>query len=182
MSKSLKSTRDLPPVSDLEDYFSYDEHTGKLSTKRGPVGFVDKGYVKVRYFRHQLMAHRVAWKMFYGTEPDVIDHINGDKQDNRIANLRSCTHGENMAYARTPKRVNGLPTGVSKAPSGRYQARIGSGQSFVYLGSFDTVEEAAHARLEAIKKRPLVRALVSRPKQISEGTSAGEDRSRRSGG
>ena len=155
MNKSLRTAQELPSTQELARYFSYDGDTGRLSTKNGPVGFVSNGYVRVRYYRRQFMAHRVIWKMTYGTEPDVIDHINENKQDNRIKNLRSCTHGENIAYARTPRRKNGLPTGVSKAPSGRYQSRIGSGKNFVHLGTFDTAEEAEKVRAEAMKKEGL---------------------------
>ena len=43
----------------------------------------------------QLRAHRVIWKMTNGTEPEVVDHINGVSRDNRIANLRGTTQADN---------------------------------------------------------------------------------------
>lgn len=56
-------------------------------------------------------AHRTVWEAFNGAIPDgmQINHLNGDKRDNRLANLETCTHSENMIHAyaalgRDPRR------------------------------------------------------------------------------
>lgn len=55
--------------------------------------------IKVSYIQYQ--AHRLAWLYIYGKWPDgEIDHINGDRKDNRIANLRDVDHPTNMRARR----------------------------------------------------------------------------------
>ncbi len=55
-----------------------------------------KGYLRISVAGKTVLAHRLAWLLFYGEWPrSEIDHANGDKQDNRICNLRLCTHQQN---------------------------------------------------------------------------------------
>ena len=59
-------------------------------------GKTTKGYIRVRIKRTEYYAHRLAWLYVYGEWPkDQIDHINRDKSDNRITNLRDVTCSEN---------------------------------------------------------------------------------------
>ncbi len=54
------------------------------------------GYKTGHFHRHGVIkAHRVIWKLIHGMEPEYIDHINGIRSDNRIANLRSVTRDDN---------------------------------------------------------------------------------------
>lgn len=56
-----------------------------------------KGYLQGVISKRKYLAHRVAWGLFYGRWPEFqIDHINHQKSDNRIVNLRDCTASENM--------------------------------------------------------------------------------------
>jgi len=75
-----------------------------------------------------------------------LDHVNGDRTDNRIANLRVATHAQNMQNKRPWSRTGFK--GVKRAKSGRYEASI----QREYLGVFDT-PEAAHAAYSAEAKR-----------------------------
>lgn len=98
------------------------------------------------------LAHRVAWLMTYGEWPaGDIDHVNGDRSDNRIANLRLADRFQNGANAKVHlDNLSGFK-GVSQM-RGRYQARIRvRGQSF-YLGSFLTPEEAHGAYVAAARR------------------------------
>jgi hypothetical protein len=110
-----------------------------------------KGYVRVRINGQYYAGHRVAWALYHGSWPDVIDHINGDKNDNRIANLRSVSMVENQRNLR-PKSGSLSPrTGVRQTGK-RWRAVIGRCGKQEYLGTFDTLEAAVAAR-EAAEDR-----------------------------
>lgn len=55
------------------------------------------GYIRVKVDGALVMAHRVVWKMYNGDEPTFIDHINGDRSDNRLENLRAVTSSDNKS-------------------------------------------------------------------------------------
>jgi hypothetical protein len=96
------------------------------------------------------LAHRVAWALHYGEWPEFIDHINGDRTDNRIANLRSVQwveNGRNYGLSRANKSGH---TGVSfHKPSGKWRASIAVAGKHVFLGSFPDKESAVAARQTA---------------------------------
>ena len=77
--------------------YKYDETSPSCLTRNGkPAGWQDpRGYWKAT--AKCLYAHRIIWEMLKGPIPDgmVIDHINQDKSNNRIENLRCVTYGEN---------------------------------------------------------------------------------------
>ena len=107
-----------------------------------PAGWLKgNGYKHVSVKNIQLPVHHIVWKMFNGEFVDEgleIDHINGIRADNRIENLRAVTRTNNSmnkgGYGRTtPYR------GVYKLPSGKFCVRF----KREYLGSYETVEEAA---------------------------------------
>jgi hypothetical protein len=97
----------LPPVEELRRLFNYDPETGILTNaidrnarvKKGDKsGSLHKasGYWRVYVKGKWVTAHRVAWKIHYGYEPaHEIDHINRDRSDNRIENLRDITKQDN---------------------------------------------------------------------------------------
>ena len=84
----------LPPIELVESIYSYDPNSGILTRKKTgtEVSNNDRtsGYIKVRVGRITTQAARVAWLLFYREDPVGyhIRHINGDKQDNSITNLR----------------------------------------------------------------------------------------------
>ncbi len=96
--------------------------------------------------------HRLAWLLIHGeTVPDVIDHIDGDPLNNRIANLRAATTSENkMNAGRRADNLSGVK-GVFplKVRAGRYVAYITVRGVRHHLGTFYSLEEAATARREA---------------------------------
>lgn len=98
--------------------------------------------------------HRVAWLIVHGAWPvGLIDHINGEKVDNRLANLREADKAINAQNRRGPAATSTVGfLGVSRQKNGRFQARIGVGGKNVALGTFDTAEEA-HAAHIAGKRR-----------------------------
>lgn len=102
----------------------------------------------------KVLAHRVAWAIYHGLWPDdQVDHINGIKTDNRISNLRSATHSENMRNSKTDaKNQNGLK-GVSFDKSrGQWMARIMVDRKQINLGRFTNAQDAHLAYCEAAVK------------------------------
>lgn len=111
------------------------------------------GYIQILLLRGVYFAHRLAWMHHYGRWPDGhIDHINGVRDDNRIANLREATdqvNTQNQRRARSDCKSGYM--GVRfHAQNKRWQARIGlpNGRQ-KSLGIYDTPEEAHQAYLTA---------------------------------
>ena len=129
------------PISEYFKYFDgflYNKATG---TKYANTN--NSGYVLAYKDGRALLAHRVIWELLNGNIPKglVIDHIDGNKSNNLIENLRLATHQENLANA-SGKSKKGLPKGVTLKASGKYSARIQYNYKNYYLGVYSTIEEA----------------------------------------
>jgi hypothetical protein len=102
------------------------------------------------------LAHRLAWFYVHGNWPTkLIDHINGNKTDNRIANLRDVEGSLNNLNCHTPRRHNAESPYIGVVKPKRYKrwlAKITLHGKRVRLGCFDTAEEAQAAYLEAKKR------------------------------
>ena len=111
-----------------------------------------KGYLRIRVDGEQYLAHRLAWLYVTGEWPDrALDHINGDKMDNRIANLRLASASENNMNV-SARRSN--KTGLKGVfPVGkRYMAQIRANGKVHYIGRFATPEEAHQAYLQRARE------------------------------
>jgi len=86
-----------------------------------------------------VLAHRIIWYMHHGYLPRVLDHINRNKSDNRIENLRAVTHAQNSRN-RQPK---GDYMGISKTPYGWTAATSVNGKRI----TAGTHTDPAHAAL-----------------------------------
>lgn len=92
--------------------------------------------------------HRLILNTPSGMETD---HINGNKLDNRRRNLRIVTHNQNMYNKKKYKNNTVGFKGISLY-EGKYQARIGHDGKRIYLGAFNTPEEAHKAYCKAAKE------------------------------
>jgi hypothetical protein len=142
------------------DRLSYDEKSGifvwKMTINRRfigqPAGWLGKrGYIQINVGDERHYAHRLAWLFYYGEWPmHMVDHINNNRTDNRISNLRGIPqvlNGQNVPWDRRP--ASGL-TGVIKQGQ-RYKAEMMLRGKHVYLGMHDTPEQAHAAYVQAKK-------------------------------
>ena len=106
------------------------------------------GYLQIRVCSRLYRAHRLAWLHTYGAWPtDQIDHINRNRSDNRISNLREVTSKQNNQNAgKRSDNKSGHPGVRWYKQSSKWQARIKHNQKDIYLGYFTTIEEAISAR------------------------------------
>jgi len=138
----------------LREIFSCDADRGLLFWKAGAgrvlagavAGCMSKdGYVVVGHRGRQYRVHRIVWALHYGAWPEQdLDHINCNKSDNRIVNLRPCDDTRNQWNAPARAASSGYK-GVGKH-KGKWRARIrvGDGRR-IELGTFATEEAAAEA-------------------------------------
>jgi len=142
-------------LEELRRIIQYDPETGLFLKKGRAFGSPRKrdGYIQMRVGDRVLTGHRLAWFYVHGEWPGSIDHINGDRSDNRIANLRSVKQSENLQNIRLPKRNNTTGhLGVSFDPDrGKFIASISVDGKTKNLGRF-TSAEAAHAKYLAAKR------------------------------
>lgn len=137
----------------LKELLTYDPATGEFlwsATPRSgvragsPAGNISPEGRRIRIDRKEYKAHRLAWLYVHGAWPAaVIDHINGDPTDNRIANLREATHQQNMANSK--RRGDNTSGRKGVARSAAKQVRWRAHFRGEYLGSFDTEEQAHQA-------------------------------------
>jgi hypothetical protein len=155
--------RPLPPIDELRRRFTYNKRDGLIRYARdtqrhklrGEVASYRSGplsrYSVVAWGNgNKFQAHRVAWALYFGVDPDgIIDHINGDAFDNRIANLRLCDTSRNGANrGRTRINTSGFKGVTKHTRSGKWQAQIGAFGKRYFLGLFDDPKDA-HAAYAA---------------------------------
>lgn len=138
-------------ASYIKEKFAYDPMTGEIRAKYldgKPVGSVaGNGYINLHLEGKRLLAHRVAWAIHYGDWPSgFIDHVNRDRSDNRVGNLRQATSSQNHHNTGPSSRNTTGFKGVSYRPlTDKYIAVIHASKRQKYIGRFATAEEAAAA-------------------------------------
>ena len=112
------------------------------------------GYRRVNIGGTRMYAHRAAWLMVHGGAiPETIDHINSDRADNRLDNLRPATRHEQQGNRRTLMSAKSGAKGVVLNPkTGTYYARIKHNDKIKHIGTFSSLEEASKAYMEEARK------------------------------
>ncbi len=148
---------------DVKAMMAYDPQTGnfiwKVRRGQAAVGKIagtphNQGYIQIKVGEKVILAHRLAWFVTYGEVPSCdIEHINGNKLDNRIANLRLATRSQNMAN-KGPNRNSrsGLKGVYYFKRTGKWVAGFRKDGLRIHVGYFDTAEEAAEAHRVAYEK------------------------------
>jgi hypothetical protein len=167
MKNNSPSGKSKPPSavadighSDLLKELFYNPDTGLFSLPEGKkrrgrvpssghVGDLNyDGYVRVSVLGRRYYAHRLAWFYVHGVWPtEQLDHRNGVRDDNRIANLREATQAENGQNKALQRNNTSGVTGVYWLPSEScWRAKITVNRTVVVLGSFKSLDAAAEAR------------------------------------
>lgn len=135
------------------DFFSYakvpSRAAGRFNARFANKPALDlvhsNGYRYGEVFKRPLRAHRVAWAIFYGEWPEAfIDHVNGDRADNRIQNLRLATSSENNKNKAPWGSSPFLGVSLYKA-RGTYEANIKHEGKHIKIGYFSDENVAALA-------------------------------------
>jgi len=127
----------------------------KFSGKKA--GKFDKnGYLQIRTYQTGTMclAHRLAWLYVYGEIPYVIDHVNGDKSDNRIVNLRNVNPSANNKNPQSlhPLNKSGVNGVNFHKTYKKWRARIVNNYQQISLGMHVELKDAVMARYNAEKE------------------------------
>lgn len=155
--------KQLPEQNYLNKLFRHDSETGKLYRRinKGPfayagneVGYVNnKGYLTVSIDGSRYKVHRIIYKMYYGVDPNQIDHINRTRADNRIINLRSVdSQGNNRNKKMHLNNTSGFTGVYWHKRHKKWTAKIAVNGKAIHLGCFTEKSEAISAHQEADTK------------------------------
>jgi hypothetical protein len=124
---------------------------GRVCAGREAGTFFD-GYKRVKLFGVNILAHRVAFALANDRWPDGhIDHVNGNKLDNRPSNLREVSNREN--HQNRPAHRSGRLVGTTRLKkSRRWQAQARLGDKKKFLGTYETEQEAHDAYITFVSQ------------------------------
>ena len=132
--------------------------TWKVASGRRPEGSVAGsnfgGYTHIRIDNKRYSAHHLAWLYTHGAFPkDLLDHINGNPLDNRIANIREADHRQNAGNVNLSQRNHSGARGVSWFKRDqKWRVRLTRNGKDCHIGLFETKQEAIDAYAEAAKE------------------------------
>lgn len=139
---------------DLHDLLDYDPESGLFRWRkkrwRSAAGSVAGcrhvgGYIKIVVKQHRLLAHRMAWLYVHGVwPPEEIDHIDGNRANNAISNLRLASRAENQCNTGVPRNNTTGHKGIKfDARRGMWSAEIQYRRTRKWLGHFKSAEDAS---------------------------------------
>lgn len=112
-----------------------------------------KGYCVIGIDKQVYLAHRVIWLLEYGNWPNQVDHIDGDKTNNRLGNLRSVSGKENQRNMAISRINRSGTSGVDwHRQAKRWRARINASGVSIHLGLFTSKSDAVLARKKAERR------------------------------
>ena len=157
------------PIDEIRAFLHYDAESGLFyrrdNGKRALYTLIRSGYLWGRIKDKFFFAHRAAWAISHGEWPPLIDHINRDKRDNRLINLRKATSLENSHNTATFEAGRNYVTRASRTSS--YFVRFRR----QYIGCFKSETEAL-AVADSLKKGEM--PLVKPPRKNMSRTKIGK--------
>ena len=142
---------------EIREWISHNPQTGDMTwlKRKGKaragatVGTINKlGYVQMRFNSVIYRGHRVAYWLYHGVEPEIVDHINEVKDDNRIDNLQSLTDNENRQLTRIRSGTHGVCWCIDKTHTAGGFYRATWGTEIVYQGTSKHLARAARVAKE----------------------------------
>lgn len=144
-------------IEALRAVLAYDPETGLLTWKCRPNRFATRvvpgaeagcfdgnGYRTLLFRRKQYLGHRVGWALRHGYWPGELDHRDGNPSNNRLSNLRECTHGQNCMNRLNPTGASGV-RGAVRLKTGKWQAQTKINGKVKHIGVFDSPAAASAA-------------------------------------
>lgn len=167
--------KELPSQLKLNTLLDYDPNTGILTWKEKPLEYCENereynrwnarhkgkqaftskdknGYYHGTIDSVNYLASRIIWKLVYGTEPDFVDHDDGNPSNNKLNNLFSVTRKENNSN--TSKRLDnksGVTGVIFHKTKNKWEAYINHNKRRYGLGTYTNMEDAIKARKDAEK-------------------------------
>lgn len=169
----MANRKEMPDLNVLIDLLEYNKETGVMMWKERGMKFftadhfrriwntrfsgkpalcslAHNGYLYGAIFGENYSTHRIAWYMSNGVQPIEVDHINGDRADNRLVNLRNVDRSANCRnVARSRRSVSGVPGVVWRKETRAWVVHIGKER----LGQFKDFDEAVAVRKAAEANR-----------------------------
>jgi hypothetical protein len=147
----------------LKELFYYDPVTGwftnrfsrgraKCGERAGSSSGHVQGYRRLTVDYERIYEHQAAWLYIYGVWLDEIDHEDTDGSHNSIFNLRPCDRSHNNVNSQRPTGESGLRGAYLDKRVSKWYSKIQFGCQVIYLGAYDTAQEA-HEAFEAAAER-----------------------------
>lgn len=148
-------------VSLFREYFKYEDGNiywiktagtralvGSRAGKRRKDGYYDVG-LKGKYY----LVHRIIFALNHNYLPETVDHIDHNRENNLISNLREATCSQNSHNSRISRNNSTGVKGIRKTRNNKFEARIAINGTTIQVGTFDTLECAKSAIEIERKKR-----------------------------
>lgn len=145
-------------IKELKDVLEYNEHTGIFSWKISPcknvkigsvAGTLHKktGYIKITYKNNKISAHRLSWAFMLEEWPAFdVDHINGNRQDNRWVNLRQATRQQNsLNRLKSSRNTSGVKGVHFDRKRNKWGSTITFDKTRYWLGFHSSLKQAEDA-------------------------------------
>lgn len=106
-----------------------------------------KAYLRIGFHGKYIYVHRLIWVWMTGSQPQHIDHVDGNGLNNKWDNLRSVTQAENNRNARKHRNTKSNITGVTyRKDGGKWRVRISVNNIMTTIGTFTNMDDAIQAR------------------------------------